>query len=66
MTTTSIEKAFGNKARFLSVLVMAELNARADWECELTDAIRDRFEVHGMDTKLTSAERRQLSNLSRH
>lgn len=66
MTTASIEKAFGNKARFLSVLVMAELNARADWECELTDAIRDRFEAHGMDTKLTSAERRQLSNLSRH
>lgn len=66
MTTTSIEKAYGSKPRFLSVLVMAELNARADWERELTDTIRDRFEVHGMDTKLTGAERRQLSNLSRH
>ena len=66
MTTTSIEKSYGSKPRFLSVLVMAELNARAEWECELTDTIRDRFEVHGTDTKLTSAERRQLSNLSRY
>lgn len=66
MTTTSIEKSYGSKARFLSVLVVAELNARAEWECELTDAIRDRFERHGMDTRLTSIERRQLSNLSRH
>ena len=60
----SISTTYGTKQRFLARLVLAELNARAEWECELTDTIRARFEQAGTDAEITKAERRQLKNLA--
>ena len=55
----------GARRGFVRTLVCAELNARADWECQFTNDVRDRFERAGEPPRLSQQERRALNRLAK-
>lgn len=59
-----ITQTYG-KARFLALLVAAELNAQTAWECEFTDDLRTRFEKHGEHMVMTPLQRKHLKRIAR-
>lgn len=66
MKHPTITERYRHHKRFLTVLVVAELNARTDWEVEFTNDLRDRYEQYGAQMMLSDLQQTQLDRIATH
>lgn len=66
MKHPTIIERYQDPRRFLTILVVAELNARTDWEIEFTNDLRDRYEQYGAQMMLSDLQQTQLDRIATH
>lgn len=60
----TITERYKKPDRFVTTLVVAELNASTDWEIEFTNDLRDRFEQYGAQMMLSDLQKTQLDRIA--
>lgn len=60
----TIKERYQKPERFVTALVVAELNARTDWEIDFTNDLRARFEQYGAQMMLSDLQQTQLDRIA--
>ncbi|MNJ10044.1 hypothetical protein D3C77_41960 [compost metagenome] len=65
MAALCIDEIYDRVEEFSSLLAVAELEARTDWEVDFTTDMRARFKRFGPRTTLTDFQRQALERLAK-